>query len=303
MALAASTAFAQKSELPIYQIRVGDQMRSYSLDQPHADRAHARLPIIIYLHGVGTHITDTLEIRYNMPFAKLPGLEAALIVYPQGADRNWDSIPGRIDTWHRLSDINGEQVDDIGFLRALIADLVTHYNGDAARVYVVGVSAGGYMTARVACELGDSVTAVADVIATAHRSQLRDCPNSRPIPFLLLASTTDPVNPYAGRAGDEVSDLASAVETVSFFVQHNGCTSRREEPLPHLDRDVPSTVTLTRYADCAQGADVLFYRVDGSGHSVPSTAPPEPGSWEANGARNRDIETAQVVWSFFQERR
>lgn len=98
-----------------------------------------------------------------------------------------------IDTWRRLSGLDGESVDDIGFLRTLIAELVAHENGDGTRLYVVGVSAGGYMIPRIACELSDSVTAVADVIATALLAQLANCANARPVPFLLLVSTTDPV--------------------------------------------------------------------------------------------------------------
>jgi polyhydroxybutyrate depolymerase len=299
--LTASWAYAQQPERPIRRIDVGNQTRFYTVDRFHADRAKGRLPIIIYLHGTGAHITQALPARYDIPFAGVPDLEPAPIVHPQGANRTWDAIPGQIDTWRRLSGLDGEPVDDVGFLRKLIADLVANENGDGARVYVVGVSAGGYMIPRIACELSDSVTAVADVIATALRAQLANCANARPIPFLLLVSTTDPSIPYGGRRGGE--ETTSAIETVTFFARHNGCTARAEDPLPRLDPMLPSTVTLTRYSGCARDADVLFYRVDGSGHSVPSRAPPEPGSWEENGARNRDIDTAEVVWSFFQAHR
>ena len=47
-------------------------------------------------------------------------------------------------------------------------------------------------------------------------------------------------------------------------------------------------------------AEVMFYRVDGSGHSVPSMAPLGPEGWEASGRRNQDMETARVLWEFFQ---
>jgi polyhydroxybutyrate depolymerase len=302
--LTASWAYAQQPERPIHRIDVGNQTRFYTLDRFHADRAQGRLPIIIYLHGTGAHITDALPARYDIPFASVPDLEPALIVHPQGANRTWDAIPGQIDTWRRLSGLDGEPVDDVGFLRKLIADLIAHENGDGARVYVVGVSAGGYMIPRIACELSDSVTAVADVIATTLRAQLANCVNARPIPFLLLVSTTDPTIPYGGgRGNEETTAVTSAIETAAFFARHNGCTTRAEEPLPHLDPTLPSTVTLIRHSGCTRDADVLFYRVDGSGHSVPSRAPLEPRSWEENGARNRDIDTAQVIWTFFHAHR
>lgn len=293
----------QPSADPIYDLQVGTQTRSYSLNRYHADQARARLPVVIFLHGTGYHITDTLPARYDIPFTALPDMEPALIVRPQGANRVWNIVPGRVDTWRPLSGLNGEQVDDIGFLRTLIAWLVDHANGDPARVYLAGVSIGGFMVTRVACELSDRVTAVAAVIATAVRSQLEHCDAARPIPYLLLASTTDPEVPYGGRQGDELTALASAPETVAFFAKHNGCKTRTEAPLPHLDPEVNSTASLVRFTDCTRDADVLFYRIDGSGHSVPSMAPPEPGSWASRGARNRDLETAQAVWSFFREHR
>lgn len=62
-------------------------------------------------------------------------------------------------------------MDDIAFMRALIDHLVADENGDPARVYVVGVSSGGFLVPRIACEMGDEVAAVADVIATSVRSR------------------------------------------------------------------------------------------------------------------------------------
>jgi polyhydroxybutyrate depolymerase len=301
--LIATQALAQRPEEPVRQIRVGDQTRFYKLEKHHTENAHSPLPIIIYLHGTGARITEPLPARYDIPFADLPDLEPALIVHPQGANRTWDAIPRQLDSWERLSGLDGEPVDDIGFLRELIAELIAHENGDPARVYVAGVSAGGFIIPRIACELSGNVTAVADVIATARAAQLANCANARPTPFLLLASSTDPNIPYGGRRGDEATATASAIETVSFFARHNGCTSRAEEPLPHVEANVPSTVTLIRYSGCMRGADVFFYRVDGSGHSVPSKAAPEGGSWEENGGRNRDFDTAEAVWAFFKAHR
>ena len=141
---------------------------------------------------------------------------------------------------------------------------------------------------RIACEMGDKVAAVADVIATSVRAVFQSC-NPHPVPFALIASTTDDANPYAGTAGDELTRLASAPETAFFFAGHNGCASRSETPLAHGARDLDSTVALIRFSDCADDAEVLFFRADGSGHSVPSTVPIGPAEWDASGRRNTDM--------------
>lgn len=287
---------------PLQHIRVGELDRTYLLDRFHADQAQARLPVIIYLHGVGTLISEGVPSRYDIPFTAQPGMEPALMVRPQGVDRRWDPVPARIRTQQRPAGTDSGQGDDIAFLRTLIDHLVAEENGDPARIYVAGVSSGGFLAPRIACEMGDKVAAVADVIATARQAVFQSC-NPRPVPFALIASTTDDVNPYAGAAGNELTRLASAPEVAFFFAGHDGCATRTEAPLPHADQERPSTATLTRFSGCAGGAEVLFYRVDGSGHSVPSMAPIEPEGWDASGRRNRDMETAQALWEFFRAHR
>jgi hypothetical protein len=113
--LITAQAVAQQPEEPIRQIRVGDQTRFYKLERHHTENAHSPLPIIIYLHGTGTRIVDPILTRYDIPFARLPDLEPALIALPQGANRSWDAVPRQFNTWRRLSGLDGEQVDDIGF--------------------------------------------------------------------------------------------------------------------------------------------------------------------------------------------
>lgn len=285
---------------PVRTIPVGGLVRSYAVTRVGADAATGRLPVVIVLHGLGQLIADGPHPRYGLPFEAHPELGPALVVRPQGVNRRWDAVPGRIATWRRLSATDGTAVDDIAFLRTLIDHLVLHQNGDPARVYVAGISAGGFLVPRVACEMGDKVAAVADVIATSVRSVFQGC-NPATVPFALIASTTDETNPYAGAPGDEVSRLASAPETAAFFARHNGCATRTETPLPATDREHRTSVTLTRFSGCA--AEVLFWRVDGAGHSVPSTAPLDAAGWEASGRRNQDLDSVRAVWDFFRVHR
>ncbi len=288
--------------MSIGKLDVNGLQRKYALEQFHTSAAHGKLPIIIYLHGLFGDINQPEPLRFALPFDTVPDIEPSLIVRPQGVDGKWNAPAedshSRRAFVRRLLGIDHAPADDVAFLRRLISVLIAQDHGDPERVYVAGVSAGGYMAARVACELDDVVTAVAIVAATARKVTLAHCGGVRPVPVLLMTSTTDPTVLYVGS-----DQNASAPDTIWFFKSRNGCKVRTERPLPHLDANVNSTVSLIKFTHCADDADVLFYRVDGSGHSVPSKAPPEPGDWAASGSRNRDIDAAQVVWTFFRNRK
>ena len=288
----------------IQSLQVDGQTRIYRLEAPALTQPQTLLPVIIFLHGVNTDITEPIKARYDIPFETLAGREPALIVRPQGRSGRWNAGPRGPRSWretlHHWAGLDAPEADDIAFLRALIDQIVTHDHGDPARVYVTGVSAGGAMTIRVACELSDKVAAAAAVVATARTALTQSCAGARPIPFLLMVSTTDPAVSYRGWPGPW--GALSAPDTVALFARRNGCSARSEQPLPHGDIQVDSTVALIRYTGCTDGADVAFYRVDGSGHSVPSKDPADPGDWVENGARNRDIDTAQVIWDFWRGR-
>lgn len=185
-----------------------------------------RVPVIIFLHGLGTLVTEGLPPRFDIPFEGLPGLGPALVVRPQGVNRRWDSIPARIRTWQRLAGTDGTPVDDIAFLRALVDHLVAVEGADPTRIYVAGVSSGGFLVPRIACEMGDKVAAVADVIGTATAAVFRGC-GTHPTPFALIASTTDDTNPYAGASGDELRRLASAPKRQP---SSHGTTAARRGP-------------------------------------------------------------------------
>jgi polyhydroxybutyrate depolymerase len=273
--------------------------RSFALERFHVNQAGGTLPIIIYLHGIGGDITQPEGPSFSLPFDTLANFPPALIVRPQGVDGKWNA-PAADAASHRawlkrLLGLEHAPADDVAFLRMLVDTLAEQDKGDPRRVYVVGVSAGGYMAARVACELNDTVTAVAILAATARSSTLLHCKSGRPVPVLLMVSTTDPHAPYAGSDG-----YASGPETAWFFKNRNGCKTSTETPIAHVNQSVDATISLLAFTQCRDDADVLFYREDGAGHNLPSKAPVDPKDAAIVGPRNADIDATEVVWDFFR---
>jgi polyhydroxybutyrate depolymerase len=281
----------------IRHLGIGGHPRVYKVEALGPEPAvGASRPIIIELHGVGADVRDPNASRFFPNFSTVVGMPPVLLVRPQGANRNWDTIPIDVADWRRLSGTDGVPVDDIGFLRAVLLDVAAKDGGDPNRAVLYGTSAGGYMTTRLTCEMADSFRAIGNLIATSLRYQLEACPKGKPIPYLLLMSKTDPVNPYGGFKRNGGNDLISAEDTVAHFARRNGCRAVREDAVPSIDNNDTSTATIVRHGECVGDAEVLFYRLDGAGHALPSRIRYDS---DRDNKINRNLETAQELWKFF----
>ncbi len=82
------------------------------------------------------------------------------MVYPDGIELNWND--GRMD--EEANDrAHRENINDVGFISALIDSMIKDYNINPKRVYVTGISNGAIMSYRLACELSHKITAIAPV--------------------------------------------------------------------------------------------------------------------------------------------
>ena len=58
-----------------------------------------------------------------------------------------------------------------------------------------------------------------------------------------------------------------------------------------------STVTLIEYDGCKANTEVLFYRINGGGHTWPGGG----SIGNAFGVQNQDINTSLEIWKFFSQ--
>jgi polyhydroxybutyrate depolymerase len=162
-----------------------------------------------------------------------------VMVFPDAIDRNWnDGRPGI-----------GGGVDDVGFVRALIARIRADVAGiDPARTYATGMSNGGHMSFRLACEMPDTITAIAPVAATLSVALSQRCAPARPVSVLNILGERDPISPFAGgQIRGRRGAVMSAAQTLDFWSQQNRCANRLRE-----DRAGPRT---TRYLpQCPEGS-------------------------------------------------
>ena len=168
----------------IRHLDIGGHPRVFKIETLGPTPANGALrPIIVELHGSGVDVREPGASRFFPNFSTVTEMPSALLVRPQGANRVWDVIPGGIANWRRLSGTDGVPVDDIAFLRAVIATWRRKTPATRSGAVLYGISVGGYMTGRLVCEMSDTFRAIGNLIATVRRDQLEACPQGKPIPI------------------------------------------------------------------------------------------------------------------------
>ena len=229
----------------------GNLARTYLLHVPPGPPAG----LVINLHGAGQSGAEQAAISNYDAVADQYGFAVA---YPDGIDLSWAdgrgaSIPDR------------QGVDDVGFLAALIDRLSRELAIPPGRVFVTGLSAGGFMANRLACERADLVAAVAPVAGTLGSRV--PCAPSRPVSVLAVHGTGDAVVPYGGgpmigRGGP--SEIVSAPALAERWRQADGC------PGPFVSQAAAGPVARAAAGGCAGGTEVVLLSIDGGPHVWPS---------------------------------
>lgn len=150
-------------------IRVGNLVREFLIRIPDKLPQHTLLPVVISLHGTLGSAEQMMGFADFRPIAER---EKFLIVCPEGITQTWND--GRNTKAHAAG------IDDVSFIDELITHLISTYPADPKRVYVTGMSNGGFMASRLACELPHRIAAMAAVAATLDKTTgihpLNPCP-------------------------------------------------------------------------------------------------------------------------------
>jgi len=268
----------------------GGLTRVYRVHLPPSYAPGTAAPLVIYLHGGGGNARTAFLDGMDKTADRLGFILAA----PAGTGK---TRMGRLrGEWNGGAWDGGRccgEADDVGFIRAMIVDLSKRYSVDPRRIYATGLSNGGLMTNRLACELADTLAAVATVAPGAIPG---DCKPARPIPVMDIQGTADTCNPIDGSAptnpicGRMPYKRMNAGRVVAAWLKLDRCS---QESVPGYKNGGASCVV---YPHCAGGAEVEFCKVEGMGHAW-------PGGLEARAIGvypvSHDI-TADQIWEFFQ---
>jgi polyhydroxybutyrate depolymerase len=274
--------------------------RTFIIYIPSSYDKTVQLPLVIALHGRGANGASMIILTHK-GFNKMADNDGFIMVYPDGIELNWND--GRMD--EEANDrAHRENIDDVGFLSALIDSMIKDYNIDPKRVYVTGISNGAIMSYRLACELSDKITAIAPVDGNIPNLLVPECSPSEPVSVLAINNTDDPLVPFEGGyiygiRKINLGKVLSVNESIEFWVDRNKCSVTPDvTEEPDMDPKDGTRVTRKQYVNGIEGTEVILYAVDGGGHTWPGGFQYLPAG--IIGKTCRDFDANEVIWSFFK---
>jgi polyhydroxybutyrate depolymerase len=263
--------------------RSGGMDRTYMLHAPPGDP----VGLVLSLHGGGGTGTGQQGLTDLDAVADANNL---LVVYPNGYDKSWADGRG-------ASPADRHHVDDVGFLVALAVKLQSDYNIAPGHVFATGMSNGGFMTNRLACDRPDVFAAIAPVAGTLGPNV--SCNPSRPVSVLEAHGTADPLVPFNGgtvRGRGGVSHSISVDAMVAKWRSADGCQG---DPSAQVLPSVGDGTVVHRfdYTACAASTEVVFYQIDNGGHTWPGGKQYLPQA--VIGRTSRALDASEVIAKFF----
>lgn len=282
------------AQMQLRTVVVGDTARDYILYLPEMRSVAADLgtPLVIALHG-GNTVADMMRLYTR--FNDIAAREQFAVAYPYG-------LGGWFNDGRHYDGLGESNADDVAFMRAVVDDVAAQVKLDRHRVYATGISNGGFMSFRLACEASDLVAAIAPVAATMPAELGARCRPSKPVPVLMMHGTADSMVPYVGgqaRTGNtRRGAIWSADRSIAFWAARNGCLAGPSmRVLPDLDPTDGTRVIQSEYRECT-GGPVTLLRIEGGGHTWPGGVQILPTA--LLGATNHDIDASEEIWLFFK---
>jgi polyhydroxybutyrate depolymerase len=268
--------------------------RAYRVHVPAKYDPARPAPLLVALHGGGGNMNLQANDALYGQISKSES-EGYVAVFPNGFSR----LPGgRLATWNAgncCGAARDRQVDDVGFIRQVVAAVAQQMNIDRTRVYATGMSNGAMMAYRLACEASDVFSAIAPVAGTDNT---RQCAPARPVAVLHIHAKDDSHVRFGGGAGpdsvslSQVTDYVSVPATIAKWAKLDGCTAA-----PRRVLEKPGAYC-EAYASCNGGTRVQLCVTESGGHSWPGGAKPRSGG----AAPSPAISANDAMWEFFDRR-
>jgi polyhydroxybutyrate depolymerase len=268
--------------------------RTYLLHIPVGLHENETVPLVFVFHGGGGNGSGMASLT---KFDKLADREGFIAVFPDGVGNSWND--GRQNLASEAYLLN---VDDVGFVDAMIETISLEFPVDRKKIYATGISNGATFCHFLAAQRASTFAAIAPVaggLAIPFNEQFN--PDDS-VSVLIIQGTDDPLVPYNGGqiAGGNRGAIISTDDTVELWVQNDGCSNiPLEEELPNIDLYDSCLATQYTWSNGHADSAVVLLKIEGGGHTWPGGAQYLPRS--IIGRVCEDFDATEVIWSFFKD--
>lgn len=266
--------------------------RRFALYAPAIYDPAVPTPTLVVLHGKDQNLDD---IQFVTQFNELSERYGFLVLYPESYKDNWND--GRAVAGIPAYD---QDVDDVGFVRAVLERVAAGYNVDVKRLYICGFSNGAMMAQRIAFEEPEIYAAMAAVSGTIPQNVADAGPPSVPIPVCMMHGDNDALVPWEGGVlypSDPQGVALSVLDSVGYWVTHNQCPEPPAvEQLPNLETFNSTSVRRYTYGPGLLDTYVVFYWIEGGGHAWPGTSLLQAPFVQGN--ISQDLDASEAIWAF-----
>jgi polyhydroxybutyrate depolymerase len=247
-------------------------------------------PLVLACHGGQSH--PEMMRRFS-GLDELAATGRAVVAYPAGTG----SRDGLL-TWNGgncCGEAREAASDDVGFVRALVADVSRRLPIDPCRVHATGMSNGAMMAYRLGAEAADLVASIAPV---AGPLALESIAPVRPVPVIHFHGSLDQFTPLDGGVGRRSVTRVShrpVLAGLLDWVRADGCPEQPErEAIPCPDPGL--AIERLTWGPGRAGSEVVFYRIDGGGHVWPGRTPDS----FLLGPAVPSLDATAILWEFFE---
>lgn len=263
MIQAASALGALAPGLNTRTMMFDSQMRAYDVYAPASYDGSAAVPLVVDMHGFSSNKDQQRVISGMQSRSEVEGF---LVVFPQGLFNSWNA--GLC-----CGQAQSQNINDVGFVRAMVDAIAAEANVDPRRVYATGLSNGGAMTQRLACEAADLFAAAAPMAFPIPFVPLSTCQPSRPIAVLMFMGLTD-----------QLVNYASAAPSFQYWRTFDGCVGG-----PPDETLVTGDSYCETYTQCTDGVEAGLCSI------LSTFGPPFAGHVLYF---NNDLNLSEVAWDF-----
>jgi polyhydroxybutyrate depolymerase len=223
-------------------LTIGTVQRTYLVHAPPGYTGKTAVPVVFDFHGLSGNGAQQKSLsRWD----KVGDSEGFIVVYPDGIGKAWNA---------GLCCTDDKTIDDVGFVRKIIAALQTEACIDPRRVYATGCSNGGGMSYKLACEAADVIAGVAPVdFDCVAGSACAMCKPSRPITEVQFRGTSDQLVSYEGSGA-----FMGAKKNFALWGGLNMCTGSAT--------GLAGNAACETYPMCGGGSDTVLCTVQNGSH-------------------------------------